>query len=136
MKPVRVLPLLQLLENGVIEFKNLIEIGVLFEGRKNVVRLVLAPTGVQNARQFFEHYYPDFFIRLSSFVLEDVFRMTSVDRFQRRGIGTAIVRRAVRELRTDGVRGVHITFTPELEPFYRACGFLVILGGIIDNDLG
>ena len=56
--------------------------------------------------------------------------------FQRRGIGTALVRRPVRELRTDGVRGVHITFTPELEPFYRACGFLVILGGIIDNDLG
>ncbi|MDP7396788.1 MAG: GNAT family N-acetyltransferase [Lentisphaeria bacterium] len=56
--------------------------------------------------------------------------------FQRRGIGTAVVRRAVRELHADGVRGVHVTFTPELEPFYRACGFLVIMGGIIDNDLG
>ncbi|HCN08506.1 MAG TPA: GNAT family N-acetyltransferase [Lentisphaeria bacterium] len=55
--------------------------------------------------------------------------------FQRRGIGTAIVRRAISELHTDGVRGVHVTFTPELEPFYRACGFLVIMGGIIDNDL-
>ena len=84
MEPARILPLLQLLEDGVIEFKNLIEIGALFEGRKSVVRLVLTPKGVQKVHQFFGCYYPDFSIRLSSFVLEDVFQMTSVDRFQRR----------------------------------------------------
>ena len=91
MEPVRILPLLQLLEDGVVEFKNLIEIGALFEGRKSVVRLVLTPKGVQNVHQFFGCYYPDVSIRLSSFVLEDVFQMTMlasnrtyVDRFQRR----------------------------------------------------
>ena len=84
MKPIRVQPLLQLLEHDFFEFKNLIEIGAVLEGRKSVVRLVTTPTEVRNARQFFGHYYPDFFIRLSSFVLEDVFWMTSMDRFQRR----------------------------------------------------
>lgn len=76
--------MLRLLETGGIEFKNLIEIGALLEGRKNVVRLVLAPSRVRATCRFFEHHYPDLTIRLSSFLLQEVFRMTSADRFQRR----------------------------------------------------
>lgn len=55
--------------------------------------------------------------------------------YQRRGLGRNIVRHAVGELKAAGIRGVHTTFVPELEPFYRSCGFYIFKGGIIDTDL-
>lgn len=84
MPNLQILPLLKLLESGAIEFKNLIEIGALLQGRKRVVRLVVPSHQVDITCQFFMYFYPDLSVRLSTFMLQDAFHMTSVDRFQRR----------------------------------------------------
>lgn len=84
MPHLQILPLLKLLESGAIEFKNLIEIGALLQGRKRVVRLVLPSHQVDRTCQFFMYFYPDLSVRLSTFMLQDAFHMTSVDRFQSR----------------------------------------------------
>ena len=54
---------------------------------------------------------------------------------QRRGVGRALVRRAVADLTADGIQCVQAVFIPELEPFYRACGFHILRAGMIDNRL-
>jgi GNAT superfamily N-acetyltransferase len=51
---------------------------------------------------------------------------------QRSGIGTRIVRRAIRDLKEAGVRCVQVTFNDDFEPFYAQCGFHILKGGIID----
>jgi GNAT superfamily N-acetyltransferase len=53
---------------------------------------------------------------------------------QRRGIGRALVGRAIGELTADGIRCIQVTFDVHLERFYRHCGFYIFKGGIIDND--
>jgi GNAT superfamily N-acetyltransferase len=53
---------------------------------------------------------------------------------QRRGIGRALVTSAIAELTRDGIKCIQVTFDPELENFYRECGFHIFSGGIIDND--
>ena len=78
------LPFLELLEEEVIEFKNLIEFSALLLGHKEVIRLVLNPQSIARLQLFTNQYYPDFLITISSFVLEDVFNSESFDRFQRR----------------------------------------------------
>ena len=52
---------------------------------------------------------------------------------QRRGLGTRLVRRAVRDLSHDGIQCIQVTFTPAFARFYRGAGFEVIGGGIVDN---
>jgi GNAT superfamily N-acetyltransferase len=54
-------------------------------------------------------------------------------RYQRRGLGRSLVEAAISEISTDGVRCIQVTFHPELEGFYRKCGFHVFKAGIIDN---
>lgn len=51
---------------------------------------------------------------------------------RKKGLGTRIVRRAIRDLRDAGVRCVQVTFADDLEPFYAQCGFHIFKGGIID----
>jgi GNAT superfamily N-acetyltransferase len=53
---------------------------------------------------------------------------------QRRGIGRALVETAVASLTRDGIKCIQVTFDPELESFYRDCGFHIFKGGIIDNN--
>lgn len=53
---------------------------------------------------------------------------------QHQGIGSALVNAAVEGLTGDGIKCIQVTFDPELESFYRACGFYIFKGGIIDND--
>ena len=84
MQAITMLPLLQLFERDIIEFKNIIEFGAVLEGRKGVVRLALTPDKVEEVHRSLNSYYPEFSTRLSSFILEDVSHMTNVDRFQRR----------------------------------------------------
>ena len=54
--------------------------------------------------------------------------------FQKQGLGSALVQNAIADLTADGVRCIQVTFNPELEGFYRKCGFHIFLGGIIDNE--
>ena len=51
---------------------------------------------------------------------------------QRCGLGKRLVRRAVGDVKRDGIRCVQVTFSPELRSFYAACGFRIFGGGIID----
>ncbi len=48
------------------------------------------------------------------------------------GLGTRMVRRAIRDLQEAGVRCVQVTFSGNLESFYARCGFEICRGGIID----
>ena len=52
--------------------------------------------------------------------------------FQRRGIATALVRRATEVARERGAAWLHVDFEPRLEGFYRACGFRLTAAGLID----
>ena len=48
------------------------------------------------------------------------------------GIGTALVHRAIGDMKAAGVQCVAVTFNDDLEPFYARCGFHIFKGGIID----
>lgn len=51
---------------------------------------------------------------------------------QRRGLGTAVVRRAVEEARAAGCEWLHVDFEPHLEGFYlEACGFRPTTAGLV-----
>jgi len=53
--------------------------------------------------------------------------------FQRRGIGTQVVRRAAEEAKAAGCEWLHVDFEDELRPFYLdACGFSATNAGLID----
>ncbi len=52
--------------------------------------------------------------------------------YRKRGIGSALVTEAVSSLRKDGIKFFNVVFVPELEEFYRKCGFEIISGGVMD----
>jgi len=51
-------------------------------------------------------------------------------RHQGRGVGRALVARAVAHIRTHGITIIHVDFLPERAAFYERCGFRLGLGGI------
>ena len=51
--------------------------------------------------------------------------------FRRRGIGRALVARAVAVARERGLEWVHVDYEPHLRPFYEACGFRPTDAGLI-----
>ena len=53
-------------------------------------------------------------------------------RMRRRGIGVALVRRAVTEARKHGIVWVHVDYEPHLQPFYEQCGFRSTEAGLIN----
>jgi GNAT superfamily N-acetyltransferase len=57
-------------------------------------------------------------------------------RFQRRGIGVLLLREAARVAAERGVEWLHVDFTPELEPFYRAAGFRPTAAGLMQLRRG
>ncbi len=60
---------------------------------------------------------------------------TTVDcAYQRRGIGTALVREAVALARERGVEWLHVDFEKAAEPFYRSCGFRPTRAGLLHLD--
>jgi GNAT superfamily N-acetyltransferase len=65
------------------------------------------------------------FVRLAwdgsvhTFLLEPTVRPD----FRRQGIGRSLVERAVAIARERGMEWVHVDYEPQLEAFYRACGF-------------
>lgn len=55
--------------------------------------------------------------------------------YQRRGVGTAIVRLATDSARAAGCGVLHVDFGDELRPFYfDACGFAPTTAGVIDLE--
>ncbi len=57
---------------------------------------------------------------------------TTVHRdFQRHGIGSGLVTRAIELARERGCHWVHVDFEPHLESFYKDCGFQPTLAGLV-----
>ena len=52
--------------------------------------------------------------------------------FQKKGIGRAVVRRAIDSMRERGVTAFHVDCAPEIAPFYEKCGFKMCAGGWLD----
>ena len=76
------------------------------------------------------------FVNVISDGIDDAFLVDLIvhPSVQRRGLGRALVYAAVTALRADGIKCIQVTFNPELESFYRDCGFHIFKAGIIDND--
>ncbi len=55
-----------------------------------------------------------------AFILEPTVRPSH----RRRGVGTALVRRAADVAKERGCEWLHVDFAAELWPFYRSCGFV------------
>jgi ribosomal protein S18 acetylase RimI-like enzyme len=51
--------------------------------------------------------------------------------YQRRGLGAELVRRAAVEAQSRGLHWLHVDFEPQLEGFYRGCGFRHTGAGLI-----
>jgi predicted N-acetyltransferase YhbS len=51
--------------------------------------------------------------------------------FRHQGIGRELVRRAGTAAHEAGCEWLHVDYTPELAPFYEACGFRPTLAGVI-----
>jgi ribosomal protein S18 acetylase RimI-like enzyme len=52
--------------------------------------------------------------------------------WQRRGIGTEVVRHAVQHAKAAGCEWLHVDFAPDVAPFYfEACGFRDTKAGLI-----
>jgi ribosomal protein S18 acetylase RimI-like enzyme len=57
---------------------------------------------------------------------------TTVDKgFQRRGIGTQLVRCAADAAKGRGVEWLHVDFEPHLQKFYDGCGFRYTAAGLM-----
>lgn len=57
---------------------------------------------------------------------------TTVHReYQRRGIGTALVREAAALARSSGAEWLHVDYDEELDSFYRGCGFRPTPAGLL-----
>jgi ribosomal protein S18 acetylase RimI-like enzyme len=54
--------------------------------------------------------------------------------YQRRGIGSKLLDMVVRRVKTDGIKMVNVVFEPGLKEFYRKANFVIMSGGIIDNE--
>lgn len=54
--------------------------------------------------------------------------------FQKKGIGRAVVLRAIEEMRQRGVTAFHVDCATENAPFYEKCGFKMCAGGWMDLD--
>lgn len=53
--------------------------------------------------------------------------------WQRQGIGRQIVNQAINHIQTHGISIVHVDFRVEYAGFYRACGFRIGMGGIMNT---
>ena len=50
---------------------------------------------------------------------------------QRRGVGRRLVELAAGEARRRSMEWLHVDYEPHLDPFYRSCGFMPTLAGLI-----
>lgn len=51
--------------------------------------------------------------------------------WRRQGIATALVRQAAKAARARGAEWLHVDFEPQLEGFYRGCGFRPTAAGVL-----
>lgn len=56
--------------------------------------------------------------------------------YQRCGIGSKLLGMVIKRVKADGIKMVNVVFDPRLEEFYRKANFIIMSGGIIDNEVG
>lgn len=54
--------------------------------------------------------------------------------FQRKGIGSELVKTAIRFLQKNNIKCIQVTFNPEFEGFFNKFGFYIYKAGVIDRD--
>ncbi len=54
-------------------------------------------------------------------------------KWRHRGIGSALVKAAVRHVVDQGIRCAQVAFCPQEEPFFEKLGFYVMKAGVIDT---
>lgn len=55
--------------------------------------------------------------------------------YQRRGIGSKLLAMVIERTKADGIRMINVVFEPALADFYRRAGFIILAGGVIDNEV-
>lgn len=50
---------------------------------------------------------------------------------QKQGVGTELVKRAIKEARAQGCDWVHVDYEAHLDSFYKACGFRSSFAGVL-----
>jgi len=55
-------------------------------------------------------------------------------KYQKRGIGSELLKRIIRYLQQKNIKRIQVIFDPELEGFYKKFGFHILKAGIIDRD--
>ena len=76
------------------------------------------------------------FINIISDGIGDAFLVNLMvhPKFQSKGIGTALVKTAIFDIKSDGVKFIQVIFDPEIETFFKKFGFHVVKAGVIDNE--
>jgi ribosomal protein S18 acetylase RimI-like enzyme len=54
--------------------------------------------------------------------------------YQRRGIGSKLLEMVINRVKSDGIKMINVVFEPRLTAFYKKASFVIISGGIIDNE--
>lgn len=54
--------------------------------------------------------------------------------YQRRGVGSKLLDMVITRVRSDGIKMVNVVFEPRLKEFYKKANFVIVSGGIIDNE--
>jgi ribosomal protein S18 acetylase RimI-like enzyme len=54
--------------------------------------------------------------------------------YQNEGIGSELLKRAIKYLQRNKIKAIQVIFGPELEGFYKKFGFHIVKAGIIDRD--
>ena len=54
--------------------------------------------------------------------------------YQRRGIGSKLLSMIIKRVRSDRIKTLNVVFEPRLNEFYEKANFVIMAGGIIDNE--
>ena len=65
---------------------------------------------------------------IHAFILDTTVRQS----FQRRGIGTQLIRKAAETATARGIEWLHVDYDSHLDGFYRGCGFRATPAGVIN----
>ena len=54
--------------------------------------------------------------------------------YQRRGIGSKLLDMIIKRVRSDRIKTLNVVFEPRLKEFYEKANFVIMAGGVIDNE--
>ena len=54
--------------------------------------------------------------------------------YQRRGIGSKLLDMVITRVRANDIKTLNVVFEPKLQGFYKKANFVIVSGGVIDNE--